>query len=180
MKTLQHCSRFTDDLMVMIRWLCPCKYCKHIDHMAPPSNPQELALTSPTSGGRLVGIVRSRTLATEFSFSFIMESPWEFDSQLSPCCVDCHKWGVDEDLVVVVRFKVLFQNLTGEPGGNVRETSIRIVGNLAKIQVAFLPNITLGYYPTLTCSVSICGNKACKCYHYMPISCTSCRHLTEY
>jgi hypothetical protein len=29
--------------------------------------PQKLALTSPTSGGRSVGILRSRTLATEFS-----------------------------------------------------------------------------------------------------------------
>jgi hypothetical protein len=31
--------------------------------------PQKLALTSPTSGGRSVGIVHSRTQATEFSFS---------------------------------------------------------------------------------------------------------------
>jgi hypothetical protein len=30
--------------------------------------PQKLALTSPTGGGRSVGIVRSRTKATEFSF----------------------------------------------------------------------------------------------------------------
>jgi hypothetical protein len=30
--------------------------------------PQELALTSSTSGGRWVGIVRLRTQATEFSF----------------------------------------------------------------------------------------------------------------
>jgi hypothetical protein len=29
--------------------------------------PQKLALTSPTSGGRSVGIVRSRAQATEFS-----------------------------------------------------------------------------------------------------------------
>jgi hypothetical protein len=33
--------------------------------------PQKLALTSPTSGGRLVGIVLSRTQATEFSFSLV-------------------------------------------------------------------------------------------------------------
>jgi hypothetical protein len=32
--------------------------------------PKKLALTSPTSGGRSVGIVRSWTKATEFSFSF--------------------------------------------------------------------------------------------------------------
>ena len=31
-----------------------------------PLYPQKLALTSPTSGGRSVGIVRSRTKATEF------------------------------------------------------------------------------------------------------------------
>jgi hypothetical protein len=31
--------------------------------------PQKLALTSPTSGGRSVGIVRSRTQTTEFRFS---------------------------------------------------------------------------------------------------------------
>jgi hypothetical protein len=41
-----------------------------------PSNPQKLALTSPTSGGRSVGIVRSRTQATEFSFSFLYGSVW--------------------------------------------------------------------------------------------------------
>jgi hypothetical protein len=32
--------------------------------------PQKLALTSPTGGGRSVGIVRSRTKATEFFFSY--------------------------------------------------------------------------------------------------------------
>jgi len=31
-----------------------------------PLYPQKLALTSPTCGGRSVGIVRSRTKATEF------------------------------------------------------------------------------------------------------------------
>jgi hypothetical protein len=35
------------------------------DH-ATPSNCKKLALTSPTSGGRSVGIVRLRTKATEF------------------------------------------------------------------------------------------------------------------
>jgi hypothetical protein len=30
--------------------------------------PQKLALTSPTSGGRSVGLVRLRTKATEFNF----------------------------------------------------------------------------------------------------------------
>ena len=36
------------------------------DHVT-PLYPQQLALTSPTGGGRSVGIVRSRTKATEFS-----------------------------------------------------------------------------------------------------------------
>jgi len=35
-----------------------------------PLYPQKLALTSTTGGGRSVGMVRSRTKATEFSFSF--------------------------------------------------------------------------------------------------------------
>jgi hypothetical protein len=34
-----------------------------------PLSTKELALTLPTSGGRSVGIVRSRTQATEFSFN---------------------------------------------------------------------------------------------------------------
>ena len=35
------------------------------DHVT-PLYPQKLALTSPTGGGRSVGIVRARTKATEF------------------------------------------------------------------------------------------------------------------
>ena len=38
------------------------------DHVT-PLYPQKLALTSPTGGGRSVGIVRVRTKATEFVFS---------------------------------------------------------------------------------------------------------------
>jgi hypothetical protein len=37
------------------------------DHVT-PLYPQNLALTSPTGGGRSVGIVRSRTKAMEFFF----------------------------------------------------------------------------------------------------------------
>jgi hypothetical protein len=43
---------------------------RHADHVA-PLYPQKLALTSPTSGSRLVGIVRSRTHATEFVCLFV-------------------------------------------------------------------------------------------------------------
>jgi hypothetical protein len=38
----------------------------HVTHLYP----QTLALTSPTGGGRSVGIIRSRTKAMEFSFVF--------------------------------------------------------------------------------------------------------------
>jgi hypothetical protein len=40
---------------------------RHADHVA-PSIRKMLAITSPTSGGRSVGIVRSRTQTMEFSF----------------------------------------------------------------------------------------------------------------
>ena len=39
------------------------------DHVT-PLYPQKLALTSPTRGGRSVGIVRVRTKATEFSLVY--------------------------------------------------------------------------------------------------------------
>ena len=41
------------------------------DHVT-PLYPQKLALTLPTGGGRSVGIVRSRTKATEFSLVFVI------------------------------------------------------------------------------------------------------------
>ena len=44
------------------------------DHVT-PLYPQKLALTSPTGGGRSVGIVRSRTKATEFSDLQKLEQP---------------------------------------------------------------------------------------------------------
>ena len=43
------------------------------DHVT-PLYPQKLALTSPTGGGRSVGIVRSRTKATELIFYLL--TPW--------------------------------------------------------------------------------------------------------
>ena len=44
------------------------------DHVT-PLYPQKLALTSPTGGGRSVGIVRSRTKATEFK-SEVIQIAW--------------------------------------------------------------------------------------------------------
>jgi hypothetical protein len=40
---------------------------RHADHVA-PSIRKKLAITSPTSGGRPIGTVRSRTQTMEFSF----------------------------------------------------------------------------------------------------------------
>ena len=42
----------------------------HCANHVTPLYPQKLALTSPTGGGRSVGMVRSRTKATEFSLVF--------------------------------------------------------------------------------------------------------------
>jgi len=42
---------------------------RYADHVTPLC-PQKLALTSPAGGGRSVGIVLSRTKATEFSFTY--------------------------------------------------------------------------------------------------------------
>jgi hypothetical protein len=41
--------------------------------------PQKLALTSPTSGGRPVGIVRLRTKTKEFFYTY--REDWYFDTQ---------------------------------------------------------------------------------------------------
>jgi hypothetical protein len=51
--------------------------CCHRDPLCRPRStlyPQTLVLTSPTRGGRSVCIVRSQTLATEFSFLIIFNS----------------------------------------------------------------------------------------------------------
>ena len=42
------------------------------DHVT-PLYPQKLALTSPTGGGRSVGVVRLRTKATEFFISVYIQ-----------------------------------------------------------------------------------------------------------
>jgi hypothetical protein len=59
--------------------------------------PQKLALTSPTSGGRSVGIVRSRTQATEFIFFFIGESGK----------VPCTEFFLYQDLVSIFVFTAI-------------------------------------------------------------------------
>jgi hypothetical protein len=57
---------------------------RHADNVAPTIS-KNLALSSPTSGGRSVGIVRSRTQATEFSFLYLH---FTMSSWLGICKVD--------------------------------------------------------------------------------------------
>jgi hypothetical protein len=54
------------------------------DHVT-PLYPQKLALTSPTGGGRSVGIVRSRTKATEFSLVLEIKGKFVFVHALKAC-----------------------------------------------------------------------------------------------
>jgi hypothetical protein len=54
--------------------------------------PQKLSLTSPTSGGRSVGIVRSRTKATEFSS--VEESSRLEDSSSFAFSYTLHRFGL--------------------------------------------------------------------------------------
>jgi len=51
------------------------------DHVT-PLYPQKLALTSPTGGGRSVGIVRSRAKAAEFS---LVLGTWEETEEQEIC-----------------------------------------------------------------------------------------------
>jgi len=56
------------------------------DHVT-PLYPQKLALTSPTGGGRSVGIIRVRTKATEFLYKYY---------PVSTCMHSTHsKWCLD-------------------------------------------------------------------------------------
>jgi hypothetical protein len=63
---------------------------RHTDHVA-PSIRKKLAITSPTSGGRSVGMVRSRTQTMEFSFVYPLS--WFLndlsETGLSPSSVKC-------------------------------------------------------------------------------------------
>jgi len=56
---------------------------RYADHVT-PLYPQKLALTSPTGGGRSVGIVRVRTKATEFSFIslFYTQRGWHTSEEI--------------------------------------------------------------------------------------------------
>ena len=52
------------------------------DHVT-PLYPQKLALSSPTGGGRSVGIVRVRTKATEFSLVFLVSPAVDIEKFVS-------------------------------------------------------------------------------------------------
>jgi len=52
-----------------------------------------LALTSPTGGGRSVGIVRSRTKATEFSLVLVSSIRLSVTTTTFPLMSSCHVQG---------------------------------------------------------------------------------------
>ena len=66
-----------------------------------PLYPQKLALTSPTGGGRSVGIVRSRTKATEFSF-FSDSSKLTVSDSSKLTVSDCSKLTVSDSSELTV------------------------------------------------------------------------------
>jgi hypothetical protein len=66
---------------------------RHADHVA-PSIRKKLTIASPTSGGRSVGIVRSRIQTMEFSFSLVYEISNKIIVKLQLNCVTrfCRVW----------------------------------------------------------------------------------------
>ena len=78
------------------------------DHVT-PLYPQKLALTSPTGGGRSVGIVRSRTKATEFG---VLVACIRF-SKLSSARVVLHLLPVGP-IIMAIRFVVLASMMNRE------------------------------------------------------------------
>ena len=101
------------------------------DHMT-PLYPQKLALTSPTGGGRSVGIVRSRTKATEFfnikrsAFrGLILQGPlikrvptYHLDDERS-----CSEMSVDNYVYILHRVK--YQKAFFFLGGGGRQSRLR-------------------------------------------------------
>ena len=63
------------------------------DHVT-PLYPQKLALISPTGGGRSVGIVRSRTKATEFFICFPNDASSYFLAKLFKCTKFCDELSI--------------------------------------------------------------------------------------
>ena len=64
------------------------------DHVT-PLYLQKLALTSPTGGGCSVGIVRSRTEATEFFFIYIYDIRSLRVNDLTLILLTWRKWGAN-------------------------------------------------------------------------------------
>ena len=61
------------------------------DHVTPLYS-QKLAITSPTGGGRSVGVVRVRTKATEFSLVLVGVCMCGFFDVWMCMCVFCNVW----------------------------------------------------------------------------------------
>jgi hypothetical protein len=67
-----------------------------------PLYPQKLLLTSPTGGGRSVGMVRSRTKTTEFSLVLVIVRVLERKKSLIP--LECTPLSTLKYVVLLLQF----------------------------------------------------------------------------
>jgi hypothetical protein len=72
-----------------------------------PLYPQKLALTSPTGGGRSVGIVRSRTKATEFFFIIIDA---DSNTELRGFWLDINRKPISNSAVETIRIELRLEH----------------------------------------------------------------------
>jgi hypothetical protein len=104
--------------------------------------PQKLAITSPTSGGRSVGIARSRTQATEFSFLCTnrfepQANASSHGSSSAVCCIPA----LDRPNNVRVRYTIL-------PELSRYGVHIQFQLILGRVQYLTLQSINVNYYST--------------------------------
>ena len=104
------------------------------DHVT-PLYPQKLALTSPTGGGRSVGIVRMRTKATKFSLFFIMFLTEVETRTARPVCDLLSAINCLSDFYKIRR-KMSLQNLSSTP--DFRENRLRNILALLRVVSEFL------------------------------------------
>ena len=76
------------------------------DHVT-PLYPQKLALTSPTGGVRSVGIVRSRTKATEFFFLYLLHRFWDIRNVATVHDQTCPRVRFVCKEILYIRFELL-------------------------------------------------------------------------
>jgi hypothetical protein len=96
--------------------------------------PQNFALTSPTSGGRSVGIVRSWTKATEFSLDSLARSI-AYTLQTGKCCGRKRSW-----------YYLVPEGICLEGLRKTMRNSVSMIGVLVHVRTRHLPNATQKHY----------------------------------